>query len=73
MFDLSLDYEDDEDLLLDWRPPTRLGFCNCILPEWWYRLLPRQRKVPAENICDSIALATCEGSGAERVLSLIGI
>lgn len=50
MFDLSLDYNDDEDLLLDWRPATtRLVCCGwglpCILPEWWYRLLPRQRKV----------------------------
>jgi hypothetical protein len=50
VFDLSLDYDDDEDLLLDWRPQgARLVCCGwglpCILPEWWYRLLPRQRKV----------------------------
>jgi hypothetical protein len=59
VFDLSLDYDDDEDLLLDWRPQgARLVCCGwglpCILPEWWYRLLPRQRRVGImQLICHS--------------------
>lgn len=52
----NLDFDDDDgDVLLDWRPNrTRLLCCgSVVLPEWWYRLHSRQRKVPRYKAKDT--------------------